>query len=130
AIPAGDLPDGIDQCAYIAKHDGIETTVTLYSREARDDATAATLPQDIARYVENGQKIGNRTYVYEAATLGGVEGALSDAQGSDYIWIRMFIWHGERKFYRLTVASAVDEAEAAPAPSPELFGQLLAAATN
>ncbi|MEM6797613.1 MAG: hypothetical protein AAF725_26835, partial [Acidobacteriota bacterium] len=73
---------------------------------------------------------GTRTYVYEQVTLGGVEGALSDAQGSAYIWLRMFVWHEEDTFYRLTVTSGVDEVDDAPPPSPELFGQLVTASLS
>ncbi|MEM1178813.1 MAG: hypothetical protein AAGM22_10760 [Acidobacteriota bacterium] len=129
-FPVEDLPEGLSQCTYTAKHAGLETTVTLYSREAQNDGMAAMLPQDMANYLANGEKVGGRTYVYEAANLGGVDGALSAAQGSKYIWIRMFIWHSDVVFYRLTVASAVDEVAEAPVPSPELFDQLIAASTN
>ncbi|MEM6797165.1 MAG: hypothetical protein AAF725_24545, partial [Acidobacteriota bacterium] len=65
--PVADLPPAIDQCAYTAKHDGLETTVTLYTRPGMNDS------ETLAGYLANGEKIGSRTYVYEQATLGGVE---------------------------------------------------------
>jgi hypothetical protein len=120
-------------CNTTVVHEGVETTATLLVRSKVDATPPDAWAQQIQDVLENGQQVGNQTYTYEAATLGGFEAALSDIHGGTFVRIRTAMWRdGEELIYRLTLSTTlVGDAEGdPPTPSPELFGQLIEATMN
>ena len=115
-------------CNTTVTHENVETTVTLFFQPRNENAAADALSQQIRDLLENGEKVGSQTYVYEPFAHGGVEGALSDVHGGAFVRIRTLNWQAnEEQRYRLTVSTTMvgDGEGDPPTPSPELFGQLV-----
>ena len=122
-----------NDCNTVVLQDNLETTVTLLIQAKGENAAADQWTQRIQRVLAEGEKIGSQTYSYEPFTGGGIEGALSDLHGGTYVRIRSLQWQADEKyFYRLTIASTLDDGDPADLTEPpaELFAQLIEAATN
>ncbi len=122
-----------NDCNTTVVHENVETTVTLFVQTKNENAAPDALSQQIQSLLQNGEKIGSQTYVYEPFGHGSVEGALSDVHGGTFVRIRSLNWQADEKLrYRLTVSTTMvgDGEGEPPTPSTELFGRLVDAATN